>query len=95
MAGREAVRARAPQLTEGAVRRVAAALRRGVYVERTAAVEICRDPADDVFLACALAAGAQFLVTEDKDLLALDGCEGLRILTPAAFIALLEHGKGA
>ena len=44
-----------------------------------------RDAKDDPFLACALASRAEFIVTKDKDLLALDKPFGVKILTPRAF----------
>ncbi len=50
---------------------------------------ICRDADDDVFLACAAAAGAK-LVSGDKDLRAVDGALGVRVLTPRALITLLD-----
>jgi putative PIN family toxin of toxin-antitoxin system len=51
---------------------------------------VSRDPKDDPFLATAVAAGAAYLVTEDQDLLVLDPYEGIRIVTAAEFIRLLE-----
>jgi putative PIN family toxin of toxin-antitoxin system len=43
---------------------------------------ICRDPDDDSILACALEAGADYLVTGDVDLLELKIFKGIRIVTP-------------
>jgi uncharacterized protein len=51
---------------------------------------ISRDPADDAILSCAAAGRADFLVSGDKDLTALDSYEGIRILEPAAFLRLIE-----
>ena len=51
---------------------------------------VCRDPNDDMVLACALAAAVQYLVTRDKDLLVLGQYEGIAIVTPEAFLALLR-----
>lgn len=51
---------------------------------------ICRDPHDDKFIACAAGAGA-LLVTGDKDLHAVDGALGVRILTPRGLAALLAR----
>lgn len=48
-----------------------------------------RDPDDDRVVACALAAGADFLVTGDDDLLALGAVEGVRIVSPAALLHAL------
>lgn len=46
---------------------------------------VCRDPDDDLVLATALAAGADVIVTGDKDLLILDTHEGIRIRAPREF----------
>jgi uncharacterized protein len=50
----------------------------------------CRDPADAIFLALALAAGAEVLVTGDDDLLVLDGWKGLAIVRPSRFVEALQ-----
>jgi putative PIN family toxin of toxin-antitoxin system len=52
-----------------------------------AAVQASRDPNDDHVLGCAIAVGAQVLVTGDKDLLALHPFRGVAIVTPAGFLA--------
>ena len=53
---------------------------------------ICRDPDDDKFIACALAAGADCIVSGDKDLHAVR-LPGLQVLTPRAFMEeFLEKG---
>jgi predicted nucleic acid-binding protein len=51
---------------------------------------VSRDPADDKYLACAKLASADYLVTEDKDLLVLEEYEDSRICQSAEFIELLE-----
>lgn len=51
---------------------------------------VSRDPKDDKFLATAVAAGAEHLVTEGNDLLVLDPYRGLRIVTAGRFLALVE-----
>lgn len=51
---------------------------------------ISRDPNDDKFLATALAAHADYLVTEDNDLLVLGEYEGVRIVDARTFLGLLE-----
>lgn len=47
---------------------------------------VCRDPDDDKFLACALAGNVPVIASGDKDLLAVDGHEGIRILSPRQFV---------
>jgi putative PIN family toxin of toxin-antitoxin system len=49
-----------------------------------------RDVKDDPFLACALACRAEFIVTKDKDLLALKKPFGVDIVTPRDFYRKLE-----
>lgn len=53
--------------------------------------EICRDPADDKFLAAALTASAEIIVTEDVDLLVLGSYEGIDICTAREFLRLLTE----
>lgn len=66
------------------------------FFERAELVEpediqpVSRDPKDDMLLACAKAAGADYLVSEDKDLLVLKEYAGTIICRPAAFVAVLE-----
>jgi putative PIN family toxin of toxin-antitoxin system len=47
-----------------------------------------RDPKDDKFVACALAAGAGAIVTYDRDLLDLGEIAGVRAVTPGQFLDL-------
>ena len=46
---------------------------------------VCRDPDDDLVLATALAAGADLIITGDKDLLTLGSHAGIRIRSPRQF----------
>lgn len=49
-----------------------------------------RDANDDPFLACALASRAEFLVTKDHDLLALEKPFGVAVVTPREFFRHLR-----
>jgi uncharacterized protein len=51
-----------------------------------------RDPGDDPYLACALAARAEFIITRDPDLLELEKPFGIQILTPRSFLSRLQAG---
>jgi uncharacterized protein len=54
-----------------------------------------RDPDDDAVLACALAAGADLIVTRDNDLLTLGTFRNIRIVRSADALAVLpENGPG-
>lgn len=48
---------------------------------------VCRDPNDDMVIECAINAGADVIVTGDKDLLAVRSYEGIRIITPREFLS--------
>ena len=52
--------------------------------------KVVRDSNDDMILACALAAGADYLVSRDKDLLVIDKYKGIAIGSPEVFLALLR-----
>ncbi len=51
---------------------------------------VSRDPKDDKFLATAALAGADYLVSEDQDLLVLQEYNGVRIVDAATFLNLLN-----
>jgi putative PIN family toxin of toxin-antitoxin system len=52
------------------------------------------DPSDDQVIACAVAAGVDYLVTGDDDMLVLGEHEGIRIVTPRQLLDLLASGGG-
>ena len=87
---RPALRQRFPQMAEPPhLGRVLALLEEAEVVEPQVELAICRDPADDKFFQCALARGAEFIVTEDKDILAVGEYQAVRPITAADFIARL------
>lgn len=54
---------------------------------------VARDPRDDMIVACALAAGADYIVTRDKDLLSLGRHQGITMIDPEAFLRVLRARK--
>ena len=58
-------------------------------IEPTAPVQLCRDPEDDKFLACADTCRAVYIVSGDKDLLELSSFHDIEIVTAAEFLARL------
>lgn len=52
---------------------------------------VSRDPKDDKFLATAHAGQAEYLISEDHDLLVLGTHGGARIVTAAQFLAILDR----
>jgi uncharacterized protein len=51
---------------------------------------VSKDPDDDKYLAAAIAGGAPLVVSGDPHLLAVGEYEGVRIVTPRAFLNVLE-----
>jgi putative PIN family toxin of toxin-antitoxin system len=47
--------------------------------------QVCEDPDDDKFIACALSGKVDFIISGDKKLLQLSEYEGIRILKPRTF----------
>jgi len=54
---------------------------------------VCRDPKDDIVLACALAAQAQLLASGDDDLLSLLQFDGIPIVTAAQAVAMIGAAR--
>lgn len=48
--------------------------------------QVCRDPDDDKFIACAIATNVKIIVSGDQDLLELDGYQNIRVMKPRHFI---------
>lgn len=55
---------------------------------------VTADPDDDIFIACAVAGDADYIVSGDKHLLKIGEHRGIRILQPAVFLALLNEESG-
>jgi putative PIN family toxin of toxin-antitoxin system len=53
------------------------------------AVDACRDPDDDKYLACAVDGGADFIVSGDGDLLAMKAFRGIPIVSPRRFLEIV------
>ena len=58
-------------------------------VEINAIQSVSRDVKDDKFLATAHAAKADYLVTEDQDLLVLEEYKGVKIITAERFLEII------
>lgn len=52
---------------------------------------ICRDPADDKFISCAVSAGADFIVTGDKDLMAVRRYRSVKIVSASDFLKMITE----
>ena len=54
-------------------------------IETTSEVKVCRDPDDDKFFACALDSRSLYIVSGDKDLLAVKQYKDVQVVTVAQF----------
>lgn len=87
---RPEIASRSPHFNEVNFQRVLDCFRSAEVVEPSERVAICRDPADDKFIECALAGHAGFIVSEDKDLLDIGEHKTVRIVDSNEFIMLLD-----
>jgi putative PIN family toxin of toxin-antitoxin system len=65
-------------------------LARSEVVDLANVPAVVRDSKDDIFVATALVGHADYLVSEDKDLLELPGVVGVSVVNAKAFIDLFE-----
>jgi putative PIN family toxin of toxin-antitoxin system len=82
-------------VTKFGIREEFVRMRLTVLLEQVCRVEthgllsgVCRDPNDDAVLETAVNAGAQLLVSGDKDLLILKSFRGIAIVTPAEYLSV-------
>ena len=57
-------------------------------VEATEEISICRDEYDDMFIECAVACGAKYIVSGDEDLLVLEKYREIQIITPKKYLEM-------
>lgn len=74
------------------LRRVLQIVGQATWVDVENVPLVSRDPKDDKFLATAQAADADYLISEDEDLLVLGSHEGIPIIRAARFLSILEAG---
>jgi len=58
-------------------------------VEPNERVTVCRDPNDDKFFDCALAGAADYIVSEDKDILTVEEYRGTRTVSASEFLSVI------
>jgi uncharacterized protein len=79
-----------PYIDEDDVRSFLAALSRETeYVDVDEHITACRDPKDDKFLELAVSGRADYIVSGDSDLLALNPFRSVQIIPPHKFLALI------
>ena len=87
---RPALRQRFPQMASPPhIQAILRVLEDAEVIEPRMRVHVCRDPNDDKFLECALAGGASYIVSEDRDLLDMEEFQKVKIVDAAQFCELL------
>lgn len=65
--------------------------KQGIWIEPTEVLSIVTaDESDNRYLECAIAGGAIYVVSGDEHLLDIGNHQGISIITPAAFVTLLD-----
>jgi len=84
------LRIKFPHLTDKIAERLLATFVRAEMVEPESVPSVSRDPKDDKFIACALAAKANYIISEDKDLLVLNPYQGIQIINALDFLHMIQ-----
>lgn len=87
---RPSLREKFSTLTDEVVQQTLSRLEQAQQPISIEVVPVSRDPKDDIFLACALANRAQYIVSEDKDLLVLNPYQGIGIVNVLAFLEIIR-----
>lgn len=62
-------------------------------VPGTTQIKVVRDPDDDKIISAAIEGEAEYIVTRDRDLLDLKQYQGIKMVTPEAFMGILRIEK--
>jgi putative PIN family toxin of toxin-antitoxin system len=82
---------RFPEMAEmPRMRLVLSQIEEAEVVEPRKRLEVCRDPNDNKFFECAVAADADYIVSEDNDILAVEEYEGIKTVSTAEFLTILS-----
>ena len=92
---RPKIRKKFATLTDEVVETVTTLLSETEQVNPSEVAEVSRDPKDDKFLACAKSAQAQYIVSEDNDLLVLNPYEDIKIINALDFLNVLQPKEDA
>lgn len=86
---RPALRRRFPQMTLPRLEAMMALVEAAEMIEPVEHQRVCRDPHDDRFFDCAREGAADYIVSEDRDILAVGEHRGTRAIAVREFLTLL------
>lgn len=87
---RSSLRQRFPQIDGVAVERALAIIENAEVAESGERLDVCRDPDDDKFFECALAGRADYIVSEDADILSVGEFRGIKTVSTSEFLSILQ-----
>jgi uncharacterized protein len=94
VSGYERIQKKYAQVRENRLEYAALIAEQALWIEPQEKLDvIAADESDNRYVECAVAGGAQYIITGDEHLLELGEYGGIRVLTPAAFVALKEAGQ--
>ncbi len=88
---RSKLRDRFPQINDVSTAALIELFGSGEVVEPKDRLDVSRDSADNKFFECALAGHADYIVSEDRDILDVGEYEGVKTVTAATFLAILDR----
>ncbi|UCG25627.1 MAG: putative toxin-antitoxin system toxin component, PIN family [Chloroflexota bacterium] len=89
--GYERIQKKYSQVRENRLEFAALIAEQALWIEPQEKLDvISSDQSDNRYVECAVAGGANYIITGDEHLLELGEYEGIMVLTPAAFVALME-----
>jgi putative PIN family toxin of toxin-antitoxin system len=78
------------QLSDEVVQELMERLSRGERITVTEVPAVGRDPKDDIFLACGVVGKAEYIVSEDNDLLVLNPYQSIKIVNVLDFLKIIR-----
>jgi len=87
---RSSLRQKFPQIDEVSVDQVLAVIENAEVVESDAELSVCRDASDNKFFEAALAGAAEYIVSEDRDILDITEYSGIKTIAAYEFLKLIS-----
>jgi putative PIN family toxin of toxin-antitoxin system len=79
-----------PRLDAGLLERVVPVISSATIVHPAVVLDVSRDPTDNKFFECAVAGGADYIISEDEDILDVGEYEGIKTVSAAEFLQILD-----
>ena len=83
-------RVKFPRLDAALFERIVPMIALAEIADPVESLEVSRDPTDDKFFECALAGRADYIISEDRDILDVGEYRGVKTVTAAQFLEILD-----